>query len=99
METTKDITERQRIEEALYLNELQVHALLQLNEMAERFCLAMKRGAFLQLCALPSVGEDGGNCEREAGRKGLEIDNHFQVRTDLTCHSIANRSALSPSCD
>jgi PAS domain S-box-containing protein len=36
METTKDITERQRIEEALYLNELQVHALLQLNEMAEQ---------------------------------------------------------------
>jgi len=33
---TKDITERQRVEEALYLNELQVHALLRLNEMAEQ---------------------------------------------------------------
>src|SRR5271157_3578328 len=36
MATTKDITERQRVEEALYLNELQVHALLQLNEIAEQ---------------------------------------------------------------
>jgi PAS domain S-box-containing protein len=35
METTRDITEHHRVEEALYLNELQVHALLQLNEMAE----------------------------------------------------------------
>jgi PAS domain S-box-containing protein len=36
METAKDITERQRVEEALSLNELQVHALLQLHEMAEQ---------------------------------------------------------------
>ncbi len=36
METTKDITERQRAEESLYLYELQVQAFLQLNEMAEQ---------------------------------------------------------------
>ena len=36
METAKDITERQRVEEALSLNELQVHALLQLHEMADQ---------------------------------------------------------------
>ena len=36
METAKDITERQRVEEALYLNELHAHALLQLHEMAEQ---------------------------------------------------------------
>jgi PAS domain S-box-containing protein len=36
MDTAKDITERQRIEEALSLNELQVQALLQLHEMAEQ---------------------------------------------------------------
>ena len=36
METAKDITERQRFEEALSLNELLVHALLQLNEMADQ---------------------------------------------------------------
>ena len=36
METTKDITERQRVEEVLSLYELQVQAFLQLNEMAEK---------------------------------------------------------------
>jgi len=36
IETAKDITERQRVEEALSLNELQVHALLQLHEMADQ---------------------------------------------------------------
>jgi hypothetical protein len=35
METPNDISERQRIEEAPCLHESQVHALLQLNEMAE----------------------------------------------------------------
>ena len=36
METTTDITERQRVEEVLSLYELQVQAFLQLNEMAEQ---------------------------------------------------------------
>jgi len=29
------------------------------------------------------MGEDGGDCEREAGGNGLENDDHFQVRTRL----------------
>ena len=36
METTRDITERQRVDESLYLYELQVQAFLQFNEMAEQ---------------------------------------------------------------
>jgi two-component system, OmpR family, phosphate regulon sensor histidine kinase PhoR len=36
METTRDITERQRVEEVLCRYELQVQAFLQLNEMAEQ---------------------------------------------------------------
>ena len=36
MESTNDMTERQRVQEALDLNELLVQALLQLNEMAEQ---------------------------------------------------------------
>jgi PAS domain S-box-containing protein len=36
METTKDMTERQRVEEVLSLYELQVQAFLQLNDMAEQ---------------------------------------------------------------
>jgi len=36
METDHSIPEHQRVEEALGLNELQVHALLQLNDMAEQ---------------------------------------------------------------
>ncbi len=49
------------------------------------FCVAMKRGALLQLCVLPDVGDDGRHCEREAGGKRLLNDDHFQVCADFMC--------------
>lgn len=47
------------------------------------FGVAVKGRTFLQLRVLPTMGEDGGDCEREAGGNGLENDDHFQVRTRL----------------